>query len=145
MLLIDELNEILNCSAREARKNLSLLKKLSGAPFSISIVALGTDECESAIAYEKQMARRFERLCLAPWYESDQLRSFLASYESTFPFRLPSGLSSESYVKYLIKESHGVLDDMVKIIINAAVWAIVTESDRITLEILKQGKIRPVY
>ncbi|SDI51991.1 TniB family NTP-binding protein [Pseudomonas panipatensis] len=143
-IAIDELNEMLLCPSRDVRKCLSLLKKISGAPFSIPVVALGTEECESVMAFEKQMARRFQRTQLPPWNESEHFRSFLASYESTLPLKHPSNLASESIVKFLVQASEGVLDNMVKIISHAAILAILERKERISMDLLSRGLVRPV-
>lgn len=144
-LAVDELNDMLLCSPLEVRKNIKLLKKLSGMPFCLSIIGLGIADSESVIAYEKQMARRFERIHLAPWQAGTELEVFLASFEATLPLKYPSGLHSSFAINYLLKETNGILDDMLKRICNAAAYAILEGGEKITMELLRKGEIRPIF
>ncbi len=144
-LAIDEFNDMLLCSPLEVRKNIKLLKKLSGKPFCLSIIGLGIDDSESVIAYEKQMARRFERIHLKPWQAGEELERFLASFEAVLPLKYSSELYSRSTINFLLKETNGVLDDILKRICNAAAYAVLEGGEKITIDLLRKSKIRPIF
>lgn len=144
-LAVDELNDMLLCSASEVRKNIRLLKKLSGRPFGLSVIGLGTADSESVIGYEKQMDRRFEKIKLNPWQASEEFESFLASFEATLPLKYPSRLYSRRNINYLLKETDGILDEILKRICNAAAYAILEGGEKITMDLLKKGERRPIF
>ena len=59
--MIDEIQHLLLCNAREQRAVLNALKFLANQ-LRVSIVAAGTHEALHVMRYDPQIARRFEQL-----------------------------------------------------------------------------------
>ncbi|ESR69806.1 hypothetical protein AXW87_15290 [Pseudomonas aeruginosa] len=91
------------------------------------------------------MDRRFEKIKLKPWQASEEFESFLASFEATLPLKYPSRLYSRRNINYLLKETDGILDEILKRICNAAAYAILEGGEKITMDLLKKGERRPIF
>lgn len=143
MLLMDELNNLLIGGRVDQRKNLALLRALSGPPLSLSIIGFGVEDAENALENDPQLARRFQREALPQWKESEEFRSFLAGYEQVLPLRKPSQLYSKDTVKYLLKVSGGQMDKIIERIQRGGVWAILDKKESIDLECLSKARSIP--
>lgn len=142
-LIIDELQDGFFCPRTEQLKLLSRLKGLSNEPWGLSISAFGTSLASSALSIDKQMSRRFQRIDLEDWKESEAFRSFLAGLEIQLELKHESHLDSEEIVTYLMSCTLGRMDDVVKLIRAAACYAIATGEERLTVDLLKQAQSAP--
>lgn len=145
MLLIDEIHNLLNANKVDQRKNLAFFRELSGPPLSLRITAFGTEDAHHAISSDGQLERRFQRYHLPRWSENENFRSFLAAYESFLPLKKPSELWSAGKVKYLLKETGGNMDAIVKRITRGAVWAIIDGKESIDIKCLEKAEGIPPY
>ncbi|MGE8187471.1 TniB family NTP-binding protein [Pseudomonas sp. NPDC086278] len=141
-VIIDEFHDALLAQLAEQRKNLSLLKTLSGPPYHLRIMGFGTSSALNALQQDKQLERRFEVLKLVPWVEGDEFRSFLASVEENLPLRKASKLYSEETVKYLLSNTNGTMDEVLKAIKFGAIHALKNGEEKITLESMHEGFVR---
>lgn len=141
-VIIDEFHDALLAQVSEQRKNLSLLKKLSEPPYHLSIMGFGTTSAVNALNQDTQLERRFEVLKLLPWVEGDEFRSFLASIEENLPLRKASKLYSQETVKYLLTNTNGTMDQVLKVIRFAAIHAIKNGEEKITMESMQEGAVR---
>jgi type II secretory pathway predicted ATPase ExeA len=141
-VIIDEFHDALLAQVAEQRKNLSLLKTLSGPPYHLSVMGFGTLSAVNALKQDPQLERRFEILKLSPWNEGDEFRSFLASIEENLPLRKPSKLYAQDIVKYLLTNTNGTMDQVLKAIKFGAIHAIKNGEEQITMESMQQGAIR---
>jgi hypothetical protein len=141
-IIIDEFHDALLAQLAEQRKNLSLLKTLSGPPYHLRIMGFGTSSAVNALQQDVQLERRFEVLKLMPWAEGDEFRSFLASIEENLPLRKASRLYSEEIVKYLLANTNGTMDQVLKVIKFGAIHALKSGEEKITLESMREGSIR---
>ncbi|KAA0986189.1 hypothetical protein FQ192_23810 [Pseudomonas sp. ANT_J12] len=141
---LDEVNDMLHANRSDLGRNMKLIKELSGAPYYLIVIAIGTHECNEAINSDRQFARRFSRIELTPWRDEQVLRSFIATYTMTFPLKSPSDVGKPAIVKYLVSESDGVLDTIVKMLCNAASWAVLEGREEIDLDLIKKGREMPV-
>lgn len=80
-IVIDEFHEALLVTKNEQLKNLSLLKGLSGAPFNIPIILLGTQAAKNALMGDPQLARRYHIYNSDPWSYNKDFRNFVATME----------------------------------------------------------------
>lgn len=140
----DEFNDLLAAGARDQQNNMIRVKYFSNPPFSLVIIILGTHDCREAIASDDQFKRRYEAVQLPAWRNEQVLRGFVSAYISWFPLKKPSKIDKPSAINYLIKTSNGVLDNIVKQLKRAAVWAIIEGTESITLEMLKKGTELPI-
>jgi hypothetical protein len=86
ILIIDEIQHLLSCSAREQRAALNMVKFLSNDR-RISVVAAGTHEALHVMRFDPQIASRFEQMELPVWTDSDEYRRFVAGYLAMLPIR----------------------------------------------------------
>jgi hypothetical protein len=138
-ILIDEVHNLLHAGRVEQRKNLALLRGISGPPLSLSIIAFGTMDAQHALASDQQLVRRFQNYEISRWREGEEFRSFLAGYESILPLARPSELWKEEKVKYILRVSDGITDEIVKRLTRGAVWSLVEGKEYIDLESLEKA------
>ncbi|WP_085597650.1 MULTISPECIES: TniB family NTP-binding protein [unclassified Pseudomonas] len=141
-IVIDEFHEALLVQRGEQRRNLSMLKTLSGAPYHLRVMGFGIPSALNALQQDPQLERRFEVLKILPWEEGDEFRSFLASVEENLPLRKASCLYSQEIVKYLLSNTNGTMDQVLKVIRFGAIHAIINGEEKITVESMKLGAIR---
>lgn len=142
-LVIDELHDALLVTRNEQQRFLSLLKGLSNEPYGLSIVGFGTSLASSALSSDKQMSRRFQQVQLEDWKETEAFRSFLVGLEEQLPLSKPSHLDSEDIVMYLISNTYGRMDDVMKLVRAAACHAITTGLECITIDLLDKAQASP--
>ncbi|WP_152223624.1 TniB family NTP-binding protein [Pseudomonas sp. SCB32] len=142
-LVIDELHDAMLVPRAEQQRNLSILKGLSNSPYGLTVAGFGTSAARNALSYDYQLSRRFYKMELVDWYESEDFRSFLAGIEFNLPLRLPSSLDGPEIVSILIEMTSGRMDDVIKIIKSAACYAICSGDERITLENLRLAAASP--
>ncbi len=141
-IIIDEFHDALLAQRVEQRKNLSLLKTLSGPPYHLTVIGFGTPSAVNALQQDPQLERRFEVLKILPWGEGDEFRSFLASIEENLPLRKASKLYSQETVKYLLSNTNGTMDEVLKAIKFGAIHALKNGEEQITVESIKLGSVR---
>lgn len=142
-LIIDELHDAFLGPRTEQLKIMSKLKGLSNDPYGLSIVGFGTNMASNALSIDKQMSRRFHRIELEDWKESEAFRSFLAGLEIQLGLKYESRLDGEDIVTYLMSCTLGRMDDVVRLVRAAACYAITTREERITVDLLKQAQKAP--
>ncbi|MFS1286925.1 TniB family NTP-binding protein [Pseudomonas piscis] len=140
-IVIDEFHDALLVQRGEQRKNLSMLKALSGSPYHIRVMGFGTPSALNALQQDPQLERRFEVLKILPWGEGDEFRSFLASVEENLPLRKASCLYSQEIVKYLLSNTNGTMDEILKVIRFGAIHAIVNGEEKVTIESMRLGAV----
>jgi len=138
-LIIDEFHDAMLVHKTEQQKNLSFLKGLSGRPFYLNIIALGTPIAVNALSIDPQLFRRFDFINLMSWEEDEVFRSFLASIEENLPLKKPSGLYKKEVVKYLLSESKGNMSSVLDILRFGAIQAVTSGEESITIDLLKAG------
>lgn len=143
-LVIDELNDMLLCRTVDLKKNLKWLKQLSGKPYGLILICIGTDECKNVVNSDQQIDRRFEAFELKRWLDAQQLRSFLNSFQGTLPLRFKSDLHTARVASYLIAETEGILDSIVKRVRRGAIWAIKEGHEKVDLDMLKLAVNIPI-
>jgi len=144
MLVLDEAQDIVNGSEREQLRALEAIKLLTNE-LHLPIVALGTKRVERAFRADEHLAARFAITALPQWKRNDELLDFLAAYERTLPLRKASGLTSPALVKAILKQSDGVLDHILRVLRFAAVYAIESGEERITLANLAAAEEFPDF
>lgn len=90
------------------------------------------------------MASRFQRVDLPQWEVGDDLANLLIAVSRLLPLRKPSVLASKKVMKMLVANSNnGRLDDIMTLVRLAAVQAILTGTERITLAMLELASAVP--
>ena len=144
MLVIDEVHNVLSGSRDQQRRFLNLLRWL-GNELQIPIVAVGTAEGLRAVQSDDQLVNRFTPFALPPWTIGPEFTRLLNTLEAVLPLRRPSSLGDPSMAQRLLAASDGILGEVVTIVTRAAVLAITSGTEAITVEMLDGiGFIPPV-
>ncbi|OCR22576.1 hypothetical protein AFK24_24725 [Pseudomonas syringae] len=139
-LVIDEFHEMLYASKNDQLRSLSLLKGLSGDPFNISVILLGTKAAHNALMGDPQLSRRYQVYELPSWRYDSEFRNFVATMERLLALQKPSGLDQSEMLRFIYDLSDGVMDNVVKILRGAAKYAITTGEERVTKELMGRAK-----
>jgi len=119
MLLIDEIHNLLSCSARDQRAALNAIKYLANK-LRVAIFAAGTYEALHVMRSDPQIASRFERHELPVWTESQELRRFIAGYLALLPLRKSALEIDKRFVKYLLELSDCATGRIIEVLRRAA-------------------------
>jgi hypothetical protein len=143
LLIIDEVHNILSGSRLHQRRLLNLLRWL-GNELQIPLVASGTAEALHAVQSDDQLANRFEPLALPRWSDGPQYRQLLSTLDVLLPLRQPSHLARPALARKILASAEGVLGEVLTIVTRAAVRAISSGTEAITLKIIDEiGFIPP--
>ncbi|WP_022670410.1 TniB family NTP-binding protein [Hippea alviniae] len=139
MIIFDEFHNILNGTAIQQRRVLSVIKSLTNRLW-IPIVLVGTKDVLVAVETDDEIKRRFDPYQLHPWSEDKDFLRLLRTVEATLPLRLPSYMwKDEELVRWLIKSTDGILSEIIHLIKLGARRAILSGEERVTLKILKEA------
>jgi hypothetical protein len=108
------------------------------------IVLAGTEEFESAILGDRQMASRYPIVRLPRWTSGQDLAAFLQGYERACPLRLASYLTDPQLMQALLDETEGITDSIVRSLQAAALVAIREGTERITPDYLSWWRDPPL-
>lgn len=142
MLVIDELHNILSGSRDRQRRLLNALRWI-GNELQIPLVGVGTAEALQAIRSDDQLVNRFEPFPLPLWTDNDAYRRLLATLEAVLPLRRPSGLARSKLASKILSISEGVLGEIIAIVTRAAVMAVQTGAEAISVKLIDQAGFVP--
>lgn len=137
MLLIDELHVLMNTTRLKKAQLLDTLKYI-GNQTEIVIVGAGTMEAHTAIISDGQLANRFEPFVLPHWKLNTEFRKLLATFEKILPLKKPSQLQSQAISTEIYSMSGGWIGEVDEVLTRAAVEAIQSGEEKITLQILRK-------
>jgi AAA+ superfamily predicted ATPase len=137
MLIIDEIQHLLSCNAREQRAALNAIKYLANT-LRMSIVAAGTHEAVHVMRYDPQIASRFEQMELPIWGESEEFRRFVAGYIQTLPIKTLPNAIDRRFLAYVLELTDGVTGRVVDLLRRAAIHAANTDLKSISLDVLQR-------
>lgn len=140
LLIVDEIQDVLTSTERQQRIALDHIKLIMNTA-GIPVVVLGIQSAIEAMQVDPHLAERFDWKLLPIWKCDDETRDLLNALESVLPLREPSHLASQEKVRLLVKKSNGVLARLVRIINNAAVFAIMEKTERITEGLIEKACI----
>lgn len=129
-LLIDEIHNLLEGSAKQQSHALAMLKMVSNE-LSIPIIAAGTQRAVSALSTDDQTATRFVPIELPPWRLTQELRTFLSGMEAVLPLAEPSDLASREMVTALLAKANETIGGFVFVLQEATVLAIRSGKERL--------------
>jgi hypothetical protein len=136
LLIIDEAHNLLAGAQVQQRRLLNLLRWL-GNELQIPIIAAGTAESLHAIQSDDQLANRFEPIALPRWSYSEEFRELLRTLEALLPLRRPSNLAKPALAQKVLAVAEGILGEVVTILTRAAVRAVTTGTEAITIEMIE--------
>lgn len=137
LLIIDEVHNLLAGAQVQQRRLLNLLRWI-GNELQIPIIAAGTAEALHAIQSDDQLANRFEPIALPRWSYSEEFRELLRTLEALLPLRRPSNLGTPALAQRVLAAAEGILGEVVAILTRAAVHAVTTGTEAITVEMIAE-------
>ncbi len=135
LIIIDEIQHILAGNQNKQRQFLNVIKYLSNE-LMIPFVGAGVRTALNAIQNEEQLSNRFEPKVLPKWQMGEEYLRLLLSFEQTTPLKKASNLIEDSIAYKILSLSEGTIGEISKVIKKAAVLAIKTKAEKITLPIL---------
>jgi type II secretory pathway predicted ATPase ExeA len=135
MLVIDEVHALLASTYRQQRILLNTLRYIANE-LRIPLVCAGTADAKTALTTDDQLADRFEAYDLPLWQNDQTFLRLLLSFQSVFPLRRSSDLTSATSRRLLLDRTQGVTVRIVRLLEKLAVDAIRTGRERIEVESL---------
>ena len=135
VLIVDEIHHLIAGSQNRQREFRNALKSL-GNETKVSIVASGIEEAYTAFNADAQMSSRFQPYELPRWNLGRQLGTLLKTLERRTPLRGASDLHMPSTMSAIHARAESSLGDICDLVKEAAVKAIRTGEERITLPLL---------
>lgn len=95
MLIIDEVHTLLASTYLQQRILLNTLRYVANE-LRIPLICAGTSDAKIALTTDEQFADRFEAYDLPLWQNDEAFMRLLVSFQSTFPLRRKSDLTSSA-------------------------------------------------
>ena len=137
MLIIDEIHNILSGSIAKQKQVLNAIKNLSNH-LKIPIVLSGTKDALRAVSTDTQISSRFRPIYLKKWKMDKEFVSLLATFLKTLPLKKESTILTVNTSMEILEISDGNIGDIIGLLKKAAIYAIKSESERITLKEIKE-------
>lgn len=137
MLIIDEIHNILSGSIAKQKQILNAIKNLSNH-LKIPIVLSGTKDALRAVSTDTQISSRFRPIYLKKWKMDKEFISLLATYLKTLPLKKESIVLTPNTAMEILEMSDGNIGDIIGLLKKAAIYAIESKSERITLQEIKE-------
>lgn len=137
MLIIDEIHDMLTGGAVKQRAYRAAIKDLGNA-LMIPIVAAGIEEAYTVFATDPQLSNRFDPEFLPLWQPDMDTARFLTTLEQRLPLRKPSTLKAPELLQRIVFMSEGPIGEIHAVVKAAAIQAIRTGAEQITLKILDE-------
>ena len=137
MLIIDEVHNILSGSVARQKQILNAVKNLSNT-LKIPIVLAGTKDSLRAVGSDDQISSRFRPEYLTRWKMDKAFVSLLATIMRFMPLRKESDILNKECANEILETSNGYIGEIINLIKTAAIYAIETGSERITLKEIRE-------
>lgn len=105
----------------------------------LPLVGAGIGTAFNAIQHDEQLASRFEPIGLPRWRMGEEYIRLLMTFERLLPLQKPSFLGEEKLAYKLLSMSEGSLGELTNILQRAAIHAVDTKEECISLRLL--GKL----
>lgn len=137
MLIIDEIHNILSGSVAKQKQVLNAIKNLSNH-LKIPIVLSGTKDALRAVSTDTQISSRFRPIYLKKWKMDKEFVSLLATFLKTLPLKKESIILTPNTAMEILEISDGNIGDIIGLLKKSAIYAIETQSERITLKEIRE-------
>lgn len=141
-LVVDEIQDLAKGTQREHQRVLFAIKYLTNVA-RIPLFCLGTPESERAFRVDKPLKKRLPSFELPQWKLDQSFVDLIATIEEMLPLRKASALRNEAVLKYLLEISGGSLREIMARITCAAVRAILSGDESLTLNGLQEAEFAP--
>jgi hypothetical protein len=112
-------------------------------PRSGPAMCAGTSDAKIALTTDEQLADRFEAHDLPLWQNDEAFLRLLLSFQSAFPLRRSSDLTSPASRRILLDRTQGVMVRIVRLLEALAVDAVRTANEQIDFDSLANLRISP--
>lgn len=133
MLIIDEIQGILSGSTARQKQIMNAIKNLSNA-LQIPIVLSGIKNALRTINTDTQLSSRFRPEYLPKWKMGPEYVNLLATIVSLMPLKKTSTILNPEAASVILDISEGYIGDIFGLIKEAAIYAILSGSEKITLK-----------
>lgn len=137
MFMIDEIQDMLAGGAVKQRAYRAVIKDLGNA-LMIPIVAAGVEEAYTVFSTDPQLSNRFDPEFLPLWEADMETGRFLSTLERRLPLREPSNLKAPELLQKIVFMSEGPIGEIHGVVKAAAIQAIRSGAERITLKLLDE-------
>ena len=142
-LIVDNIHDLMRGSRNDQRNVLTFLRELSASNHPVSLFCFAVDKFAIALRSDEQLEGRFTVYSVPLWKSNAELVSFLCTLESELPLKKPSDLASAKKIEFLLQHSGGITKKIVEAIKHAAIAAITSQQEKITLDSLRLGGRKP--
>jgi len=138
MLFLDEIHNFLEAqNERIMSQCRNALKGLSNR-LQIPIILIGTENAEEVLKGDSQVLKRYKIIKLNEWKKDQSFLLLLQAFEQALPLKKASNLHRKEVSSKIYDLSKGTLGTIANIIQESAIDAILTGTERITLEIINK-------
>lgn len=142
-LVVDNIHDLMRGSRGDQRNVLTFLRELSASNQPVSLFCFSIDKFAIALRSDEQLEGRFTVYSVPLWRNDAELVSFLCTLESELPLKKPSDLASSKKIEFLLQHSGGITKKIIEAIKHAAIAAIASQQEKITLDMLRLGGSKP--
>lgn len=137
VLIIDEIHNILNGSPAKQKQIMSAIRDLSST-LKMPVILAGVKEALRAVNTEDQISSRYRPEYLTKWKMDKDYISLLATIISKLPLKKQSTIMNTEDAQEILNVCNGYIGEIVNLIKVAAVYAIKTGIERITIKEIKE-------
>ncbi|ABB43973.1 TniB [Sulfurimonas denitrificans DSM 1251] len=137
VLIIDEIHNILNGSPARQKQIMSAIRDLS-SKLTMPVILAGVKEALRAVNTEDQISSRYRPEYLTKWKMDKDYISLLATTISKLPLKKQSTIINKDDAQEILELCNGYIGEIVNLIKAAAVYAIKTGSERVTINEIKE-------
>lgn len=137
VLIIDEIHNILNGSPARQKQIMSAIRDLSST-LKMPVILAGVKEALRAVNTEDQISSRYRPEYLTKWKMDKDYISLLATIISKLPLKKQSTIMNTEDAQEILNVCNGYIGEIVNLVKVAAVYAIKTGSERITIKEIKE-------
>ena len=142
LLIFDEFHNALRGRSKDVESIFAFLRRL-GRLYDISPVLIGEVSVYDHVNATTEMSSRIKTVAVPRWQYDESYLSLLDTLEAAMPLANPSDLSSERLARHIFAMAEGLIGETVDIIAEAAIAAINTGKERITIKTLDSLKHVP--
>jgi hypothetical protein len=135
-VLLDEIQHLNTGSANERVEMRNEIKNLADK-CGVVVIGLGTETAHNVINSEQQLLKRFEVITLPLWRDDDSTRSLIYGIEQSLQLSKVSNIvGNDLFVRRILADAEGTIGAMRKMLQRAAIYAMVSGQEKITLDTL---------
>jgi hypothetical protein len=137
VLIIDEIHNILNGSPARQKQVMSAIRDLSSR-LKMPVVLAGVKESLRAVSTEDQISSRYRPEYLTKWKMNKDYISLIATVLSKLPLKKQSTILNKDDAIQILELCNGYIGEIVNLIKSAAIYAIKTKSEKVTMKEIKE-------